>query len=48
MNAKRNSDIDSVQSQYEKWKKETRTFINDIKKGIKTYDEFDKWLDENS
>ena len=28
-------------------KKEAKQFINDIKFGKKTYDEFNKWLDEN-
>lgn len=48
MNAKRNSDIDSVQIQYEKWKKETNSFLDDIENGTRTYDEFDKWLDKNN
>ena len=48
MNAKRNSDIDSVQEQYEKWKKETSKFLDDIEKGTKTYEQFDKWLDKNN
>ena len=47
MNARRNSDIDSVQEQYKKWKKETSEFLDDIEKGTKTYGQFDKWLDKN-
>lgn len=27
-------------------KKETKQFINDIKSGKKTYDEFNEWLDK--
>lgn len=48
MNARRNSDIDSIQKQYEKWKKETSEFLADIEKGTKTYDEFNEWLDQNN
>ena len=47
MNARRNSDIDSVQKQYKKWKKEASEFLDDIEKGTKTYAEFDKWLNES-
>lgn len=28
-------------------KKEAKQFINDIKSGKKTYDEFDEWLNNN-
>lgn len=47
MNARRNSDIDSVQKHYEEWKKETSKFLDDIEKGTKTYEEFGEWLDKN-
>lgn len=47
MMVKRNPDIEYYKTNYEKWKKEARQFINDIKFGKKTYDEFNKWLDEN-
>lgn len=47
MAVKRNPDIEYYKTNYEKWKKEARQFINDIKFGKKTYDEFNKWLDEN-
>lgn len=47
MNARRNSDIDSIQKQYENWKKETSKFLADIEKGNKAYEEFDKWLNIN-
>ena len=47
MNAKRNSDIDSVQEQYEKWKKETSKFLDDSEQGTKTYEQFDEWLEKN-
>lgn len=29
-------------------KKEAKEFINDIKSGKKTYNEFDKWLDKTN
>lgn len=47
MTVKRNPDIEYYKTNYEKWKKEAKQFINDIKTGKKTYDKFDKWLDEN-
>lgn len=47
MTVKRNPDIEYYKTNYEKWKKEAREFINEIKAGKKTYDEFDEWLDEN-
>lgn len=45
MTVKRNPDIHSYKASYEKWKKEAKQFIKDIKNGKKTYDEFDEWLD---
>lgn len=47
MSVKRNPDIEYYKTNYEKWKKEAKEFINDIKSGKKTYDEFDEWLDKN-
>lgn len=47
MAVKRNPDIEYYKTNYEKWKKEAKQFINDIKAGKKTYDEFDEWLDKN-
>ena len=47
MMVKRNPDIEYYKTNYEKWKKEAKQFINDIKIGKKTYDEFDEWLDKN-
>lgn len=47
MMVKRNPDIEYYKTNYEKWKKEAKQFINDIKIGKTTYDEFDEWLDEN-
>lgn len=43
---RRNPDIYSEED-YENWKKEAQSFIKDIKKGIRTEEEFDKWLDKN-
>lgn len=47
MAVKRNPDIEYYKTNYEKWKKEAKEFINDIKAGKKTYDKFDEWLDKN-
>ena len=47
MAVKRNPDIEYYKTTYEKWKKEAKEFINDIKSVKKTYEEFDKWLDNN-
>lgn len=44
MAVKRNPDIECYKTNYEKWKKEAKEFINDIKSGKKSYDEFDVWL----
>ena len=43
---KRNPDIYSRED-YENWKSTAKQFMNDIKHGKKTYEEFDKWLDKN-
>ena len=32
---------------YDNWKKEAQQYIQNIKKGIQTEEEFDKWLDKN-
>ena len=48
MNVKRNPDIATYKEQYEKWKKTAKQFIKDIQNGVETYEEFDKWLDNNS
>ena len=47
MNVKRNPDIALYKKQYDEWKKTAKQFIQDIQNGIKTYEEFDKWLDKN-
>lgn len=47
MAVKRNPDIEYYKTNYEKWKKEAKQFVNDVKSGKKTYTEFDEWLDEN-
>lgn len=47
MAVKRNPDIEYYKTNYEKWKKEAKEFINDIKSGKKSYNEFDEWLDLN-
>lgn len=47
MAVKRNPDIEYYKTNYEKWKKEAKQFVNDVKSGKKTYNEFDEWLDKN-
>lgn len=42
MAVKRFPDIEYYKTNYEKWKKEAKQFISEIKTGKKTYDEFDK------
>lgn len=44
MAVKRNPDIECYKTNYEKWKKEAKEFISNIKSGKKSYDEFDRWL----
>ena len=48
MAVKRNPDIEYYKTNYEKWKKEAKQFVSDVKSGKKTYDEFDKWLEGNN
>lgn len=48
MAAKRNLDISNYADEYEAWKKKAKKFMNDIRDGKKTYEEFDKWLDEKN
>lgn len=47
MLVKRNPDIEVYKKDYENWKKEAKKFMDDIRSDKKTYEEFDKWLDEN-
>ncbi|MCI8587098.1 MAG: hypothetical protein HFJ49_00615, partial [Clostridia bacterium] len=47
MLVKRNPDIEVYKKDYENWKKEAKKFMDDIRNEKKTYEEFDKWLDEN-
>ena len=47
MAVKRNPDIEYYKTNYEKWKKEAKEFINAIKAHKKSYGEFDEWLDKN-
>ena len=48
MTVNRNSDIASYKKNYEIWKEEATQFMKDIRKGLKTYEEFDKWLNDNN
>lgn len=47
MLVKRNPDIEVYKKDYEKWKKEAKEFMDAIRSEKKTYEEFDKWLEEN-
>ena len=38
---------ETYKKDYENWKKEAKQFMNDIRDEKKSYDEFDKWLDNN-
>lgn len=47
MMVKRNPDINSYKIDYDKWKKEAKQFLTNIKNGTKTYEQFEKWLNKN-
>ena len=38
---------ETYKKDYEKWKKEAKEFMDAIRSEKKTYEEFDKWLEEN-
>ena len=44
---KRNPDIEVYKNDYENWKTEAKKFMDAIRSEKKTYEDFDKWLDEN-
>jgi hypothetical protein len=46
MLANRNPDIPMYLEKYEQWKKEANSFKKDIKKGLKTEEEFQKWIEK--
>ena len=47
MLVKRNPDIEVYKNDYENWKTEAKKFMDAIRSEKKTYEDFDKWLDEN-
>ena len=47
MLVKRNPDIKSYKTEYEKWKKEAQEYRDKLKKEEITNEEFEKWLDNN-
>ena len=47
MFASRNNDVPEYQNKYNKWKEQANKFWNDVKKGNKTPEEFEKWIDKN-
>lgn len=48
MRAKRNSDLDSYINDYEDFKEKAQKYLNDIKDGKTTLEEFEKWLDKQT
>ena len=46
MLANRNPDIPMYLEKYEKWKNEANKFKKDIKQGLRTEEEFLKWIEE--
>lgn len=46
MRASRNSDLNSYVKDYEDFKEKAQNFLNDIKEGKTTLEEFEKWLDK--
>ena len=47
MLVKRNPDIEVYKKDYENWKKEAKEFMDAIRSEKKTYEDFDKWLNNN-
>lgn len=43
----RNTDIPEYKTKYDKWKEKASTFWENVKKGTKTPEDFEKWIDEN-
>lgn len=48
MRASRNSDLKSYVKDYEDFKKKAQKYLNDIKEGKTTLEEFEKWLDKQT
>ena len=46
MLANRNPDIPIYLEKYEKWKNKANEFKKDIKKGLKTEEDFKNWIEE--
>lgn len=46
MLANRNADIPMYLEKYEKWKKTANKYKQDIKKGLKTNEEFKNWIEK--
>lgn len=47
MLVKRNPDIEVYKKDYENWKKEAKEYMDAIRSEKKTYEDFDKWLENN-
>lgn len=47
MRVRRNPDVMACKEDFEKWKTEVRVWKADMKKGVKSSEEFQKWLMDN-
>lgn len=43
----RNADIPEYKTKYDKWKEKAGKFWNNVKKGTKTPEDFEKWIEKN-
>lgn len=43
----RNADISEYKTKYDKWKEKASKFWDNVKKGTKTPEDFEKWIDKN-
>lgn len=43
----RNADISEYKTKYDKWKEKAGKFWNNVKKGTKTPEDFEKWIEKN-
>ena len=43
----RNADIPEYKTKYDKWKEKASKFWDNVKKGKKTPEDFEKWIEKN-
>ena len=43
----RNADIPEYKTKYDKWKEKASKFWDNVKKGTKTPEDFEKWIEKN-